>query len=108
VTFVIDHSKPSALLEANHENAAPHTTAAIAIPIRTGLSVNPASERPSALRSRISGRVRGTKSTTAAVTRPSTTPMARWMGCIIHANVLKGRSLMPDAVVSSCGQRGTR
>ena len=36
-----------------------------------------------------------------AVTRPSTIPIARWIGCISITNVPKGNSVFPENNVSS-------
>ena len=58
------------------------------------------------MRSSSSGCACITKSTTAAVTRPSTTPIARWMGCISSTKVANGSALIPEAVVSSTTREG--
>ncbi|MPN62533.1 hypothetical protein SDC9_210282 [bioreactor metagenome] len=49
----------------------------------------------------ISGRAFQTNETTAAVTRPSTIPIARWIGCIKIAKLAKGNSVFPENNVST-------
>ena len=44
-------------------------------------------------------------SSTAEVMRPSTRPMARWMGCIRAQNAPKGSSVIPERLVSSTTEK---
>ena len=52
-----------------------------------------------------SGRDSYTKHRTAEVIRPSTRPIARWMGCIRARKALKGSSVIPERVVSSTTEK---
>ena len=50
--------------------------------------------------SSISGRIFQTKESTAPVTRPSTRPMARCIGCIRSTKEEKGSAVIPEVSVS--------
>ena len=52
-----------------------------------------------------SGLASKTKIRTADVTRPSTRPMARWIGSIRAQKAPKGSSVMPESVVSSTTEK---
>ena len=50
---------------------------------------------------RSSGRESWTNTSTAAVMSPSTSPIARWIGCISAQKAPNGSSVIPDRLVSS-------
>ena len=101
VTPMTDHSSPSGYEEAKPESIAPVTSVSAASIASTFFSGTPAGiSSPFSALSSISGRVFQTNESTAPVTRPSTMPIARCIGCISSTNDEKGSAVMPEASVS--------
>lgn len=115
VSFAIDHSSPSGYEEAKREIIPPVTSVTVNKIVSIFFSdnffvksvcgnavfVSCVAKFSFSLVPSISGRDSYMNTSTAAVISPSTSPIARCIGCIVFTNVINGSSVMPEIFVST-------